>query len=65
MGHAERLSLPLEISGPKVFERDGQIPCADRKPASLRGRCALLLLLAMSASGYGAMFYFGQAFLVK
>lgn len=62
MAHAERLSLPLEISGPKVFEQDGAIPVADRKPASLRGRCALLLLLALSVSGYGAMFYFGQAF---
>ncbi len=65
MAHAERLSLPLEISGPKVFEQDGTASVAGRKPASLRGRCALLLLLALSVSGYGAMFYLGQALLVR
>lgn len=65
MSHAERLSLPLEISGAETFERDEQGSSSHRKPSNLRGRCALAFLIALSVAGYGAIFYFGQTLLVR
>lgn len=65
MSHAERLAMPLEISGAEAFESDKQALRSGRKPSSLRGRCALALLIGLSLAGYGAIFYFGQTFLVR
>ena len=68
MGHADRLSAPLEVPGTvqgTTHGTTGQSKRTGRKAAGLRGRCALLLLVAISAAGYGAMFYFGQAFLMN
>ncbi len=65
MGHAERLSLPLDMSGEESVVRGEQVSEVNRQPTSFRGRCALLLLVAMSVSGYGVLFYFGQVFLVR
>ena len=71
MGHADRLAAPIEVPGslgasePEIFVQIGPATHRGRKPGSLRGRCALLLLLAMSIAGYGAMFYIGQIFLVN
>lgn len=60
MTRAEGLVVPQE--GPNVgglAEQRGQ------KKRTLRGRCALVLLLTMVVAGYGAMIYLGQLLFVK
>ncbi|WP_282604492.1 hypothetical protein [Pelagibius sp. Alg239-R121] len=70
MAQADGLSASLEITGPQisgseVSGQNEQLKGSDRKPANLRGRCALLLLVAIAVIGYGAMFYLGQRYLVN
>lgn len=60
MSRAEGLIAASEVS-----EASSPVEQAKQKKRTLRGRCALVLLLAMTLAGYGAMIYFGQALLMK
>ena len=60
MTHAEGLVAPQE--GPNA---GGLAEQRGLRKRTLRGRCALVLLLTMIVAGYGAMIYLGQVLFVK